>query len=347
MARRRPLSSTGSSMSKRARNVGLAIGGLALGLAAGVVYYVREGIRPTPPGDPFYIRFDRKVEIEEAARQLKAKGVLRNVTAFRWYGVYRRYDHLVLPGTYQVRPGSTADEIALALRRPIRQMVRIPETNPSYRTARLLSQYQVTTAEAYEAAIQAPEQFQSSVDFPLPKGSLEGYLFPDTYDLPPLLGANEVVLRQLKAFEAKALPLLADPEKRQRILTIASMVELEAGVDSERAIIAGVIRNRLEKPMKLQIDATVLYGMRDWRRMTYADYKHQSKYNTYLIDGLPPGPICSPSVKSIRAALNPAKHEFLYYVAKPDRHHLFAKTYEEHVKNIAVARKLRAAAEGR
>lgn len=331
-------------MGKRARNVGLAVAGLAFGCAGGFVYYVKSGIVPMPAGKAFFVRYEQRLELPEVARQLKEKGVVRNVTALRYYAIYRRLDRYVLPGTYQVRAGMTVDELVAALRKPIKQMVRIPETNPSYRTARLLEQAGVATADAYESAVANPTEFQESVSFPLPGHSLEGYLFPDTYDLPPLIGAKATIVRQLRAFEKKALPLLTDPAKRQKILTIASMVELEAGLDEERPIIAGVIRNRLEKGMRLQIDATVLYGMRAWRKLYNVDYKHESPYNTYLMTGLPPGPICSPSLKSIKAALAPAKHDFLYYVAKPDMHSLFAATYEEHLKNVAVARKLRAQA---
>ncbi len=328
-------------MSKRGRKITLGVLGLTFGLAAGGVYYVKSGIEPLATGKPFFIRLENRTPTPQVATMLKNRDVIRNATAFRYYAMYRRYDHQVLSGTYQVHAGLTADELMLALKRPIKQMVRIPETNPSYRTARLLEQKEVTTAEEYEAALKNPAGFQDAVKFPLPKGSLEGYLYPDTYDLPPLIGANAVIARQLKAFEKKALPLITDPAKMQKILTIASMVELESGKDSDRPIIAGVIRNRLEKKMRLQIDATVLYGMREWRRLFNRDYRHVSLYNTYRIDGLPPGPICSPSVKSIRAAMNPAKHNFLFYVAKPDLYHLFATTYEEHLANIVVARKLR------
>lgn len=331
-------------MGKRARNFGLVFFGLAFGCAAGFVYYVKSGIEPMPAGKPYYVRFDTKVELVEAAKRLKQDKVVRNTTALRYYAIYKRTEHEVLPGTYQVHAGMTADELIAALRRPIKQMVRIPETNPSYRTARLLEQKAVTTEADYITAITHPEEFKDSVSFPLPKGSLEGYLYPDTYDLPPLIGAKAVVARQLAAFQKKALPLLTDPAKRQKILTIASMVELEAGADSDRPLIAGVIQNRLAKGMRVQIDATVLYGMKDWRRLKFVDYKHQSPYNTYLFAGLPPGPICSPSIKSIEAALHPAHHEFLYYVAKPDLLHLFAKTYEEHLANIEAAKKLRAQA---
>lgn len=311
-----------------------------LGGALGGVAFVRNGIQPLPAGDPFYVRFDSGKKLAEVADQLQGK-VVRQPNAFLIYAKYRKKTQPIGTGTYQLRPGMTADALLDALQKPIQQMVRIPETNFSYRTANLLAQKEVTTREEYLGAVQDPSRFQSEVNFPLPKNSLEGFLFPDTYDLPPLLGADAVIERQLKAFEKMVLPLVPNEKTRMRTLIIASMVELEAGVDDERAVIAGVIENRLKKKMRLQIDATVLYGMREWRRLYNKDYRHDSPYNTYRIDGLPPGPICSPSVASVKAALRPATHPWLYYVALPNRRHLFATTYEDHLKNVAKARALR------
>lgn len=327
-------------MSKRARNVILVSLGVVLGVGLGGVAFVKKGVEPLPAGDPFYVRYESSSKLSVVADQLVGK-IVRQPNAFLIYARYRKQQQPVGSGTYQLRPGMTADELLAALRKPIQQMVRIPETNFSYRTANLLQQKEVTSAEDYLEAVGTPSTFSKEVSFPLPKSSLEGFLFPDTYDLPPLLGAEAVVKRQLQAFEKKVLPLLPNEKTRMRTLIIASMVELEAGVDDERPVIAGVIENRLRKKMRLQIDATVLYGMREWRRMYNKDYKHDSPYNTYRIDGLPPGPICSPSVASVKAALKPATHEWLYYVALPNRRHLFAKTYEDHLKNIVVARKAR------
>lgn len=327
-------------MSKRTRNVILIGLGLVLGSAIGAVMFVKNGIEPLAPGEPYYVRYNSTTKLSHIADELAGK-VVRHPNAFLIYARYRKNTLPVSTGTYQIRSGMTADELLAALRKPIQQMVRIPETNFSFRTARLLEQKEVTTEKDYLEWMSKPEEFAQEVNFPLPKGSLEGFLFPDTYDLPPLLGAKAVIRRQLQAFEKKILPLVPDEKTRMRTLIIASMVELEAGVDDERAVIAGVIENRVSKKMRLQIDATVLYGMREWRRLFNKDYRHDSPYNTYRIDGLPPGPICSPSVASVKAALKPAKHEWLYYVALPNRRHLFAKTYEDHLRNVARARKLR------
>lgn len=327
-------------MSKRTRNVILIGLGLVLGSALGAVAFVRNGIQPLAPGEPYYVRYESTTKLSQIADQLTGK-IVRHPNAFLIYARYRKNTLPVRTGTYELRPGMTADELLAALRKPIQQMVRIPETNFSFRTARLLEQKEVTTEQEYLDWVNKGKEFAGTVSFPLPDGNLEGFLFPDTYDLPPLLGAKGVIERQLKAFEQKILPLLPNEKTRMRTLIIASMVELEAGVDDERAVIAGVIENRLRKKMRLQIDATVLYGMREWRRLFNRDYRHDSPYNTYRIDGLPPGPICSPSVASVKAALKPATHEWLYYVALPNRRHLFAKTYEEHLKNVARARRLR------
>lgn len=329
-------------MKKGWRNFFLIVIGITGGAAGGAYYYVTGGIKPMPSGDKMYVRYNGQKKLSEVATDLQRRGVIRSASALGWYAYYKKKTERIQSGTYQVQPGVTADELLEILRKPVVNMFRIPETNLSYRTANLLEKNNTATGTEYKELMKKPEEFKSVIKFPLPDDSLEGYLYPDTYDLPPLLGARGVIERQLMAFQKKVAPLLTDPAKAKKMLTIASMVELEAGVDHERAKIAGVIKNRLDKGMKLQIDATVLYGLQQWRRLTYADYTNtKSPYNTYLIKGLPPGPICSPSAKSVQAALKSDKHEFLYYVAMPNRTHLFAKTYEDHLKNIQVARKAR------
>lgn len=329
-------------MKKFLRNTLLILIGLAGGLAGGAYYYISGGIKPLATGDKIYVRYPEQVRLSAASKDLEGRRIIRSAKSLGWYAWYRKKDRRIPAGTYQVWPGMTADEVLDALQKPVVNMFRIPETNLSYRTANLLEKNNIAKGDEYKQLRDNPESFKAVVDFPLPDDSLEGYLYPDTYDLPPLLGARGVIERQLKAFDQKVAPLLTDPAKARKILTIASMVELEAGVDHERARIAGVIRNRLAKGMRLQIDATVLYALQEWRRLYNRDYHNtNSPYNTYKIAGLPPGPICSPSVKSVKAALSSEKHEFLYYVAMPNRTHLFAKTYEDHLKNIQVARKAR------
>jgi len=187
------------------------------------------------------------------------------------------------------------------------------------------------------ALVRDPSQFAHDVSFPLPKDSLEGYLYPKKYDLPPLYGARRVILKQLKEFERNVWDARERPKNLTRTLIVASLVQLEAGRDDDRPMIAGVIENRLKKKMPLQIDATILYALQKWRRLSFKDYHGvKSPYNTYTTKGLPPGPICSPDAKDIQAAMHPAKHDYLYYVALPDGRSIYAATYHDHLKNIEI-----------
>ncbi len=298
--------------------------------------WIASGTSPTAPGQPFYVRYETQTSLEKVLRELSGRGVVKNVDAFMWYSKLQGGGKPVARGTYQLRPGMSVKEIFAALREPVRQMVRIPETNWARRTANLLEdKYNVARANDYMELVQRPGEFKNDVSFPLPTDSLEGYLFPDTYDLPPLLGARNVIERQLRAFEQKVWNGLNQPKNLHRLITVASMVEMEAGTDVDRYRIAGVIENRIKRGMRLQIDATILYGMQKWRRLTYDDYRNQRHaYNTYLIDGLPPGPICSPSFASIKAAMEPAQHNYLYYVALPDGTSIFSSDYAGHLANI-------------
>ena len=182
--------------------------------------------------------------------------------------------------------------------------------------------------------------------------SLEGYLFPDTYHLPDTDEAAEDLIRlQLSRFGSVVVPEWEKARSEQatalslpELVTLASIVEREAASHAERATIAGVIHNRLVSDMPLEMDATVLYGLEPpapgetwWGRvLTRADLKHESPFNTYLFAGLPPAPIANPGRRSLAASLQPESHNFLFFVADPDRpgRHRFAETYAEHLANV-------------
>lgn len=281
------------------------------------------------------VRFDRPTDLLEALNVLREKGAIRNARASFLLATLTGKSKIVPTGTYRFAAGSSSMRILRDLSSPIHQFVRLPETNWAARTARLLEKNDVCTADEYLSLVSQPEQFQTLVDFPLPTGTLEGYLYPDTYELPPMLGARRVIEMQLQAFSSKVWGPLRHPSNLNDIVTIGSMVELEVKFDNERPMVAGVIENRLKVGMPLQIDAAINYGLQEWRALAVSEYRTvQSPYNLYLHKGLPPTPICSPSEKSIAAALAPAKHEFLYYVAMPDGVSVFARTYPEHLKNV-------------
>ena len=166
---------------------------------------------------------------------------------------------------------------------------------------------------------------------------LQGFLFPATYEFYTDETPHNVIDTMLGEFEKQYNSLGASYDSLYEIITKASLIEREAKIDDERSKIAGVIENRLKKEMKLQIDATVVYaisdGLYDVDRVLYKDLETNSLYNTYKYTGLPVGPIANPGIDSIKAAMNPDKHSYLYYrtdETKNDGSHIFTETFQAH-----------------
>ena len=180
--------------------------------------------------------------------------------------------------------------------------------------------------------------------------SLEGFLLPDTYEFYWQVDEKEIVhemLTEFRKFFTDSLQRRAREMKMSidQVLTMASIVEGETLLDRERPIIAGLYYNRIRRRMKLEADPTIQYIIPDGpRRLLYEDLKIESPYNTYKKYGLPPGPINNPGRKSILAALYPATHNYLYFVADGTGGHRFAQTFGEHLKNVRAYRRTKALA---
>jgi len=169
--------------------------------------------------------------------------------------------------------------------------------------------------------------------------SLEGYLLPDTYSFYWQTDEQEILERMLDGFKKFYNDSLNERQKylqmtQLEVLTLASIVEAESNLSEERPIIAGVYLNRLKKRMRLEADPTVQYALGEGRRLNYRDLDINSPYNTYRHIGLPPGPINNPGISSILAVLYPQQHEYLFFVATGVGGHHFAKSYDDHQKNI-------------
>jgi UPF0755 protein len=169
-------------------------------------------------------------------------------------------------------------------------------------------------------------------------GSLEGYIFPDTYSLSRLQDEESIIGILVGNFTRHiAADNLSNRDSLHQVIVLASIVEKEAKYEDERPIIASVFINRLKLKRPLESCATVLYvlkaekPMATRQQLSDRDLKVVSPYNTYLHAGLPPGPICSPGESSIRAVISPADVDYLYFVAKGDGRHYFSRTYREHV----------------
>ena len=296
------------------------------------------------------------------AQELQARGLIRDATLFEAYVRVQGVANRLEAGTFVLSPSMSMVAIVEALQnaQAASITVTIPEGWRLEQTADFLSQAGVLDGEEYRRRAQLGDLTGLDVSgygflSTRPAGaSLEGYLFPDTYQL-PAEGATalDLLRRQLDSFGAKVVPVHeqavaegATDLDLHAALTLASIVEREAVLPEERARIAGVYLNRLAAGMRLEADPTVQYAMgyqpesgQWWKTpVSLADYSQvDSPYNSYLYPGLPPGPIASPGLESIRAVLYPEEHDFLYFVATPDGDgaHVFARTFQEHQENVA------------
>jgi peptidoglycan lytic transglycosylase G len=280
---------------------------------------------------------------------LAAHGVIASRRVFKLFARVRRVDRTVQAGVYEFSPGTPPWEVldVLAKGAAVSQKFTVPEglTIPEVAilAAQRLGLPQDTVLDA------ATDGTAASALLGYPVRSFEGFLRPETYTLPLALRADELVRIMADAFKSGWEPawtsrLDSIGMSQLQLITFASIVEGEARADDERETIAGVYHNRLRIGMALQADPTVQYAIflasgRRKTRLFDRDYQIKSPYNTYLHPGLPPGPVNSPGRRSIEASLYPAKVPYLYFVAGPDGRHIFAKSYAEHLRNIAQVRR--------
>lgn len=225
--------------------------------------------------------------------------------------------------------------------------ITIPEGSTSNEIIALLVKNELGKKQDYEELIKMPSEFYDEFVFLNQKDikSLEGFLYPSTYYFEEDAKPKDILKEMLKLFKQNYTEEFEKKQKEknltlQEVVNLASIVEKEAILDEDRPIIAGVFYNRLEKDMPLQSDATLQYIFESRKKnMTYKDLKIDSPYNTYIEKGLPPTPIASPSIKSIKAVLYPKKTDYLYFVADVNGGNVYSKTYEEHIKNVEKYRK--------
>jgi len=225
--------------------------------------------------------------------------------------------------------------------------VQIPEGWNMFDIAEQLERQRLCSREEFLHVARDPAPV---LDIAPDARSLEGYLFPSTYQFSRHTPPDQIALTMVREFRREWSELnsdgpiaTADTLTPERVVTMASLVERETPLESERPLVAGVFYNRLHKNYPLQCDPTVQYALELAGRPTqivhHADLRVDSPYNTYLRPGLPPGPIANPGEASLRAALDPAKTDFMYFVANDTGGHFFSKTLEEHNHNVAKYRR--------
>ena len=305
---------------------------LYIGAAAGILLGC-GGSEPNAP--PKRVVIPPGASFQATTDSLVSAGILSSPRLFRIYATVRREDRGVKPGTYLLRPGTSWSTILHSLNAGtgLVHTLTVPEGFALSAIEPLIARTLGVPEDSVAAAVRDTAILRR-LDIPTP--TLEGYLFPDTYQFPDGATARDVVAEMVRQFEAKWDPSWnAQLEKllmnRHAIVTLASIVEKEARLAEERPIISAVYHNRLRVNMPLQADPTVQYARgAHTSRVLYRDLEIRSPYNTYQRTGLPPGPIASPGRASIEAALFPADVPYRYFVAHPDGHHEFRVTFEEH-----------------
>jgi len=310
---------------------------LLLILAAGAAAWMI--LLPFGPVSETFVELASGSSTVQMGRQLEAAGVVRSQYAFdllRWVrrgrlkaGEYR-FDH----------PASALEVYARIARGDVfTKAVTIPEGESIFEIASRMEEAGFGTRQEFLAA--AKKQSGLVADLDPGARSLEGYLFPDTYHFPRKFGPAQIYAAMVRRFRAVA-GQLGLKENVHRVVTMASLVERETALDTERPLVASVFTNRLAKGMPLMTDPSVIYGLElngRWRGTIYqSDLQADTPYNTYLHAGLPPGPVANPGLKSLRAAMEPARTDYLYFVAAgadPQGGSHFASTVEEHAKNVA------------
>jgi len=334
MARRRRKSGRKKSSGVASFLLGLFLVVLLSGGAAAWLVFTPYG-----PETETYVNVAPGSSVVAIGRKLEAAGVVRSRYAFdivRWLrrgklqaGVYA-FDHPA-PVTEVYARIARGDVVTISL--------TVPEGASIFDIAARVAQAGLGTRHDFMAA--AATQTGLIADLDPGATSLEGYLFPDTYRFPPTVTAVQMVTAMVKRFRVAAGQLGLKENVRQ-VVTLASLVERETAVDAERPLVASVFENRLAKDMPLNTDPSVIYGLElegKWRGAIYAsDLTRDTPYNTYLHAGLPPGPVANPGIPSLRAAMDPPKTNYFYFVAagtNAQGHSLFAETLDEHNRNVA------------
>ena len=316
-----------------------AIAAIVVLLGAALMFYNIYYSLPVIGPQPAEVRVEQGDSLATVARKLREQKIITNGLFFSLWARFSGAEKRLHQGLYRFESGVTAREVLerLVSGKGIFQSVTIPEGFTVKEIALLLEKMQIADGQKFLAEAANPSLLAS---FGLQDKGIEGYLFPSTYHFTPATPERDIVIAMAEQFRKVSQPLLAEgggttPLTAHGLLTLASIIEKETGVEAERPLVSAVFHNRLKRQMPLQSDPTVIYGIKDFNgNLTKKDLQEATPYNTYRIAALPPGPICNPSVASIKAALHPADVPYLYFVSKNDGTHLFSDTMEAHNRAV-------------
>jgi len=317
-----------------------------VGISSTVVY--KMFLLPTGNmSEPVVVRIKKGDTLMMTAVNLKELGAIKDERVFIAVAKVVGVERTIRTGEYEITPEmSPKDVLFLILTgRVVEYPVTIPEGYNVYQISELLSGLEFVDEAIFHSLI---EDRDFMAKFDIDASNMEGYLFPDTYNLNRGMDEKEIITLMVRRYfvvleEEKEKSETSSGLSDYEILILASIVEKEARVDDERPLISAVFVNRLNKRMKFDSCATVIYGMWDDfnGNLTRAHLEKMTPYNTYLFSGFPPGPICNPGRAAIRAALNPTDCNYLYFVSKNDGTHYFSESLSEHNRAVYLYQKLR------
>ncbi|OEF99233.1 hypothetical protein BHF71_09585 [Vulcanibacillus modesticaldus] len=336
-------------MAKKNSLLFIIFGLIIISFTSFFVSYQIQAVNPTEK-EKFTVTIPQGSSTSEIAEILKKEQLIKNKLFFKSYVNYLGYDMQLKAGYYELSRSMNLTQIIKIIAKGNNKIDSVRFTIPEGYTveqiaARLAQQGLVQQDKFIQLAKDGDFDYTFIKQIPDNKDikyRLEGYLFPNTYEVKKGATEREIINLMLEQFAKEWDPswdkLIADKQLTiHQIVTIASIIEREVMVEKERPIVSGVIYNRLNKNWKLQIDATIQYILgKQKERLMYADLEVDNPYNTYLNNGLPPGPISNPGLSSIKAALFPENNDYFFYVTKKNNtgEHYFATTYNEHLRNI-------------
>ncbi len=338
---------------------------LLLAGAAGPAWLLGYFERPGLETLPFTVQ--KGENFAQIGPRLQAAGVIKSERSLRWYVNFFPPSKPLQRGEFGLHKGMPVPELVAALTegKPLEYKITIPEGYNIFLVAELLEAKGLSKKADFIAAAFSPEVASLVPTIRAgesPPASIEGYIYPDTYQMQRVFTPAEIAKHFVSEFrehykevegEIRSSPIVQEfGLTPHQVITFASIVEKETGAGSERPLVASVFVNRLRKRMRLQTDPTVIYGT--WLKngkwdgnIRRKDLNEKTAYNTYQIDGLPPGPIANPGLSSIRAVLNPATSDYLYFVSKNDGTHVFTKDYRDHQNAVRDLQLNRANKEGK
>ncbi len=322
----------------------------------GFTAYTFLHVPPAQPGENTEIVIFPNTSVKELSEQLEKKHAVTNADYFLLLVRFKQVDKRFKSGRYLVHTGWTPDRVLSQLinGKPYLDRITLPEGLPWWEIGKLLEKKGYVRFEDFRAVIHDPENLRY---WGIPFTSAEGFLYPDTYLIMRPLECNTatakvIASRLIDTFWRKTAHIWPDGKRPgtknaelvRRIVTLASIVEKETSVPEEWARVAGVYANRIQKGMLLQADPTIIYGIGPSFKPPILRSQLENAanpYNTYKNPGLPPGPICSPGIRSIEAAAAPEHHSYLFFVASGNGGgHTFSTTLEEHNRAVQVYRAL-------